>query len=896
MRSNDATVHVSDSATARPVSRVGRQRRGSRVLLPRLISDAVERAPDAEAIRFEGRSWTYAEVDAHSSRLARVLLSRGIGPEDRVAVAVPRSALSVIAVWAVAKTGAAFVPIDPNYPAARIAYMVRDSGPAVGLTTLASKPDLPDTVEWLVIDGGPGEALTRCMSSEPVSYADRVRPVRPGNAVWLIYTSGSTGTPKGVVVTHTGLAAYVAEQAKRFGLTRDSRTLHFASPSFDASMLELFMAIGASSTMVVVPPSIYGGDDLADLLRTERVSHMFVTPAALASLDPEGGYDLDVLAVGGERYSPDLPARWASGRQFVDVYGPTESTIATHLSGPQSGEGPIVVGAPNSATIGYVLDTRLRPVPVGVVGELYLAGPQLARGYHLQRGLTAGRFVADPFTPDGTRMYRTGDLVRRITERGLEVVGRTDSQIKIRGFRVEPAEVDAVLSTHPDVAFSVTVGRQAPSGETVLVTYVKARAGSDRIDSALRTHARHRLPRHMVPAAFVRLDHVPLSPAGKVDRDRLPAPVFERRRYQQPRSVAEHAVAAVFEEVLGLDRVGLHDNFFDLGGTSILASTVSSRLRLRLRTAVRVQWVLAEPDVEGLAERIDLENDFESKAAATRSSALEIVLPLRTGSGPPLFCVHPMVGLAWSYAGLATALDYTGSVYGLQTPALRDDWAPPRSIEEIARRHVEEIRALQPIGPYHLLGWSLGGVIAHAIAVELQSAGLEVGSLTLLDSYRIADPVAMAEQVAADFRALGEDVDSSEIGADLSDERAAEILRALDAEIGLTIQQVQRMYAIAVRSADFVNSYVPQHFHGDILYFLARSDPARLHTRIDAWRSVVTGDVKVRAVPAPHNDMTAPHAVEVIAPILSRWLADQTRASAFDEDGQSPARILDATR
>ncbi|MFD6464101.1 AMP-binding protein, partial [Streptomyces roseolus] len=347
--------------------------------------------PDRVAVLCAGQGVTYRELDSRSSRLARELIARGVGPGDLVAVGVPRSIESVLAFWAVAKSGAGFVPVDPNYPAERIAHMLGDSGAVLGLTVGGSADGLLGDVEWLDLD----TLAVEHHSPAPVSDRDRVRPLRPSNVAYLVYTSGSTGVPKGVAVTHAGLAGYSAEQRERFTLTPEARTLHAATPSFDGAVLELLLATGAASTMVIVPTDVYGGADLAELLRAQRVTHMFITVAALASIDPTGLTDLRAVFTGGESWSPDLVRRWAiDGRRFHNAYGPTETTIIVNFSEPLAPGDDLTIGAPIRGVTEWVLDERLHPVPAGVVGELYIAGDQLANGYHRRPGLTASRFVA----------------------------------------------------------------------------------------------------------------------------------------------------------------------------------------------------------------------------------------------------------------------------------------------------------------------------------------------------------------------------------------------------------------------------------------------------------------------------------------------------------------------
>ncbi|MDV2474707.1 amino acid adenylation domain-containing protein [Rhodococcus zopfii] len=439
--------------TARAGTAVTRAPRGRAwtSTLPALIAEAVAKNPDGVAVTFGDRALTYRELDEQSSRLARLLLGRGIGASDLVAIAVPRSIESVLAVWAVAKTGAGYVPVDVKYPADRVAHMIDDSGVVLGLTLSAHVDGLSDGVDWLVLDDE--DVRSRCAgeSGAPVTYRDLPAPIRSSQVAYVIYTSGSTGRPKGVSVTHAGLHNFCVEQYERYAPTERSRVLHVASPSFDASVLELLLVLGAAATMVISPPDVFGGSALEELIRRESVTHAFITPTVLASMDPAGLDSLQHLVAGGEAVSADIVEKWSPGRSLYNGYGPTETTIMSNISDPMVPGAPVTIGGPIRGMRELVLDGRLRPVPAGVPGELYIAGVQLARGYHERRGLTAERFVADPFGVPGDRMYRTGDVVTWTADGEIAYIGRSDFQVKIRGLRIELGEIDAALSAHPDV-------------------------------------------------------------------------------------------------------------------------------------------------------------------------------------------------------------------------------------------------------------------------------------------------------------------------------------------------------------------------------------------------------------------------------------------------------------
>ncbi|MEV5650885.1 amino acid adenylation domain-containing protein [Nocardia sp. NPDC052254] len=584
-------------------------------LLPQIFADAVQRNPHGVAVHTTDAGLTYTELDEQSNRLARLLIEHGAGPETPVLVAVPRSHRSVLAWWAVVKTGAIYVPVDPAYPAGRIAHMVTDSGATLGITVTAAEAGLPGTARWMVLDDPGTAARIGDRAAGPIDDTDRLRPLHPTDTAYVVFTSGSTGTPKGVAVTHTGIADLVATQRTDYGLEPGSRVLHFASPSFDASLLEILYAVADASTLVVAPTGTYGGAELADLLRTQHVTHAFVTPAALASVDPAGLDDLRVVLSGGEEVPTELVNRWAGSdragrREFRVLYGPTESTILATATMPiRPGQRPSI-GTPLPDMRALILDSRLRPVPAGVVGELYLAGPGLARGYLNRTATNAARFVACPFAGPGHRMYRTGDLVRWNSDGDVEFVGRNDFQVKVRGFRIELGEIDAVLGARPDIAFTATIPHRDGTGPTTLVSYVVPAPGAVVSSAALTTALAEALPAYMVPATVMILDDIPLSPNGKLDRKALPAPVLQAKHFRAPASPVEEIVAGVFADVLGLHTtVGADDDFFELGGNSLVATRVAARLGAALDTRVPVSMIFEAPTVAKLAARAESHTD-----------------------------------------------------------------------------------------------------------------------------------------------------------------------------------------------------------------------------------------------------------------------------------------------
>ncbi|MFC5687627.1 non-ribosomal peptide synthase/polyketide synthase [Amycolatopsis mediterranei] len=562
--------------------------------LPELVAARARRTPDAPAV-IAGESLTYAELEGRASRLARVLAGRGIGPERIVALALPRSVEIVVAQLAVLKAGGAFLPVDPTYPIERITFMLADARPALVLTLEGLAPPVPEGVEVLTLDGPelsggePAEPVVSGLSGAgPVSGGEPAEPfppvaVRPEHPAYVIYTSGSTGRPKGVVVTHAGLASFAAAEADHLQVTEGDRVLAYSSPSFDASILELCLALPSGAALVVVPPEPLLGEPLAEFLAAHRITHTLIPPAALATVPATDLPDLRTLVVGGDACPAELVDRWAPGRRMINAYGPTESTIVATWSDPLRPGTPPPIGRPIPNTRGYVLDAALQPVPVGVPGELYVAGPSLARGYLDRPGLTADRFTANPFGAPGERMYRTGDVVRWTAGGQLEFTGRADDQVKVRGFRIELGEVEAALTRHPGVAAAVAAVQQDESGHKRLVACFVAEPGTDPVGAGeLREFLSRSVPGHLVPSAMLELPALPLGPSGKVDRRALPvvaAAAEPAARHVEPVTPAERALCEIWAQVLGLDRVGTADNFFELGGDSILSMQVVSRAR-----------------------------------------------------------------------------------------------------------------------------------------------------------------------------------------------------------------------------------------------------------------------------------------------------------------------------
>ncbi|MGP3954202.1 non-ribosomal peptide synthase/polyketide synthase, partial [Streptomyces sp. 7N604] len=581
--------------------------------LAELFEAQVQRTPDAVAVVGAERSLTYAQLEEQSNRLAHELIARGVGPEDLVGVAMERSVELMAVLLAVVKAGAGYLPVDPRYPAQRIAFMLADARPKLMLCTGGTEAALgAGTLPRLVLDD---PEVTTALAARPATApgdADRIRPQRLQHPAYVIYTSGSTGTPKGVVVTHGGVGSLAASHIARFGSEPGARILQFASPSFDAAFAEFCTALPAGAALVMadrdmLPP--YGS--LAGVAAEFGVTHLTAPPSVLAAAD-ELPATVTTVAVAGEVCPPALVGRLAPGRRMMNAYGPTEATVCVTLSDPLTpadADAPVPIGRPLENGQTYVLDEFLQPVPAGVTGELYLAGPGLARGYLGRSALTAERFVACPFAAadepghPGGRMYRTGDLAYWTPDGRLVVVGRADTQIKIRGFRVEPGEIEAALAAHPAVGRSAVVVREDRPGDRRLVAYVVPEGTEE--PGGLREYVAERLPDYLVPAAVMVLDSLPVTVNGKLDRDALPAPDYAGLTGRRaPATPIEEALCGLFADILGLDQVGVDASFFELGGDSLQAMRLIARIRAVLDAELSIRQLFAEPTVAGVARQL----------------------------------------------------------------------------------------------------------------------------------------------------------------------------------------------------------------------------------------------------------------------------------------------------
>ncbi|MFB4309162.1 amino acid adenylation domain-containing protein [Actinomadura sp. GTD37] len=826
--------------------------------------------PGATALRAAGESLTYAELDARANRLAHRLIEFGVGRETPVAVLLERSADTVVVSLAILKAGGAYAPIHHGYPPERTAWAIAEVDAPV-LVVNAPMRDrvaaLGTSARILVVDDDPGaDAL-------PDTAPDV--ECHPEQLACVLFTSGSTGVPKGVMLRHRDAVDLATDG--RLGGGAHERVLVHSPHAFDASIYEIWTPLLRGGTAVVAPPGHLGGEALEELIAAGELTGLFLTTTLfnlVADERPHAFAGLREVLTGGEAGSPSAIRKVLAacpGIEVGNVYGPTEATTYTTIAGQRApladpSETSAVLGRPLDDVRVYVLDQGLRPVPPGVVGEAYIAGAGLGRGYLRRPSLTGERYVADPYGAPGDRMYRTGDLVRWRPDGALEYVDRADFQVKVRGFRIELGEIEAAVAAHPAAQNVAVVAREDAPGVKTLVAYVVAES-----IGGLREFVRDRLPEYMVPAAFVRLDTFPTGPNGKLDRRALPAPDYgEAAAGRDPSTPEEERLCAIVADVLGLDRVGADVSFFDLGGDSIAALKLVTRARLA-GVELTPRDVFTHQTVEALTRAGEPEDRL----------GFEVLLPIRAGGArPPVFFVHPAGGLSWGYLQFQRHLGPDQPIYGLQARAFTQSELPG-SVEEMAADYLEQIRAVRPSGPYHLAGWSLGGLVAYEMAVRLQDAGERVGLLALIDAYHGQDLESERREVLPELlEAIG--IDAGMVAADGNPDMAQIMALLADRDDALAtlgeddLVNVYRNYENGLRQAE---RYRPGRFRGDIVFFTAlRGRTGDSPTGRSNWGPLVEGEIEDYPLDVDHHLLMEPGPAAEMGAVLAAKL-DKLRSS-----------------
>ncbi len=835
-----------------------------------LIEASMTATPDAPALVFGGETLTYRALDTRSRALAQALHARGAGADTVVAVALPRSIELVVGQVAVLRAGAAYLPMDLAHPLERRARILRSAQPVALLAHADHGIDWPD------------DALCFAPRDWPQSADGGALPsVDPQHAAYVIYTSGSTGEPKGVVVEHRAIVNRLEWMRTHYGIDASDRILQKTPATFDVSVWEFFLPLLAGATLVIAPPDAHRDPvAIARLIRAAGITTLHFVPSMLAAFlaAPDArGLTVRRVFVSGEALDADLRDRFHAtlDAELHNLYGPTEAAVDVSYwpAGADDTARPVPIGFPVWNTRLYVLDAQLRPLPPGVAGDLYLGGVQLARGYLGRDDLTAERFLADPHRP-GQRLYRTGDLARWRDDGAVEFLGRSDHQVKLRGLRIELGEIEAAIVASGLASQAAVIVREDRAGDRRLVAYLQPSADFDAV--ALRASVAAQVPDYMVPSAFVALADWPVTANGKLDRDALPVPAFEAGAFVAPRTPTETALAALFADALGVARVGADGDFFALGGDSLLAVHLLLAIQQRFGRDPGLGALFATPTVEGLAAAL------EAGEGDDPDHGLAPLITLAHGGAAraaraALFVVHPAGGIAWCYRELARTLRPARRVIGLQSPALDLTQALPGSIDALAADYADRVVALQPDRPVHLLGWSVGGILAQAMAVQLRARGREVGVLALLDAYPAdvwrAEPEPDAVAALRALLAIA-GYDPEAYPALRTRAAILEFLRRGDSALGNLPGPVLDG---VVRAVTDTNRLVRLHHHagfdGTLLHVRAGNDHGdRPHLQSSLW-APYAAHVESVALPFLHAELTGRDATARIAPLLDAKLA-----------------------
>jgi amino acid adenylation domain-containing protein len=860
-----------DTAFAHPTDR----------LVHEIVAAQAAATPDAVAVSFEGAELTYRALSERVNQLAHALRRRGVGPDVLVGVAMERSLELVVALHGVLAAGGAYVPLDPEYPRERLAFMLEDSKPRVILTQahLAALDGLTGGAEILHLD--PSFAA---LAAEPTTSPGRAG-LGLDHLAYVIYTSGSTGRPKGAMNEHHGVLNRLCWMQRAYGLTAGDRVLQKTPFSFDVSVWELFWPLMFGARLVVARPGGHREPGyLARLIAAEAVTTVHFVPSMLKAFVAEPAArrcgSLRRILCSGEALPPAVADQVFAldlGAELHNLYGPTEAAIDVTAWQCQPGARVVPIGRPIDNVQAYVLDERGGLLPIGVPGELYLGGVQVGRGYLGRPELTAERFVPDPFSEaPGARLYRTGDLARWLPDGALEYRGRTDFQVKIRGFRVELGEIEAALAAHPRVRAAAVVARDDGDDGPRLVGYVEPSGPTWPAATELRAHLRAVLPEPMVPGSFVVLDRLPLTASGKLDRGALPAAEPRRARapgYAPPRTPVEDLLAEIWAQEMGVPCVGVHDNYFDLGGNSLVSLRLVDRLAhagLSLATSQLFQH-------QTIAELSAVLATVTATPSADPGAMLVAMRP--TGARPPLFFVHTTPGDLFGYTSLVRALGPDQPCYGFQSDGLTAPAAAASSVAAMAASYLARMRTVAPRGPYHLAGWCYGGFVAFEMAHQLRAAGEAVGTVALIEAKApwpgLAAPGYYLD-LAREALALGP-VGLARYLAVKARLARTPAIEALGVDV--TSGPLANRLVVSEQNLRALAAWRPRPYPGRIV--VLRGDARDAGTCNDPalrWRRLTAG-VEIRVIAGSHESILRPPAV-----------ADLAAALRDAMDGAPPAR------
>lgn len=853
-----------------------------------LFEAQVEQTPGACALRWEAQSLTYRELNEQANQLAHYLQKQGVRPDDLIGLAVERSAALIVGLLGILKAGGAYLPLDPDYPPERLAFMLRDAQPRFILTQEALRSRFSaQSVRLVCLDTAWGSIASQPETNPP-------NRATPRNLAYCIYTSGSTGKPKGVLIEHRGVCDLAHAQAQLFQLPPSSRVLQFASLNFDASLWEMLMALLSGATLCLgTREQLLPGNAFTRYLQEQAITVATLTPSVLAVLPPEELPALQTVISAGEACSAEVASRWAAGgRQFYNAYGPTEITICATVGRHTEDAQKPHLGRPIARTEVYVLDRQGNPVPVGIPGELYIGGNGLARGYLNRPELTAERFIPHSWSPiPGARLYRTGDLVRFRPNGVLEFLGRCDEQVKLRGFRIEPGEIEAVLNQHPQVRESVVIVVEGSSGDKSLVACFIPEQFPGPASQELRRYAKNSLPEYMVPNLFSPVEAFPITPHGKIDRQALRQ--RQMGRTQAPsvfigaRDAVELQLAAFFEEALHVHPISVTDDFFTLGGHSLLALRLMAQIQHRFGVDLPLSTLFQSATIEDLAQTI------RQNPGGGLHASLVGIQPF--GTKRPFYCLHPVGGNVLGYMPLARHLGRDQPFYAFQSPGLAGEQEPYRRIEDMAEHYIGELRRFQPQGPYLLGGSSFGGLVAFEMAVRLYLVGEEIAMLAIFDTpaprQRTNGPseddatwlAAYAQRMVQRF--AREDTGqrlpvllSEEALRQRSPEQQREYILEVARAVNVVppdagIEHIRRTLTIWKINAEAGRNYLPQGKYPLRMTLFRASGDMDEGDLIDprlGWDTYLSEPIEIHTVPGTHEMMIyEPHVVE-----LARQLKD----------------------
>jgi amino acid adenylation domain-containing protein len=807
-----------------------------------LFEQQAAKQPDAPALLFGNDVVSYADLNRRANGIACRLRSLGIGPDALVAIGLKRSPEMIAAILGVLKAGGAYLPLSLDHPAERIGFLLDDARPRAVVTTADDRRLLPEAATRLAwVDAG-----SRDFAAEQACNPERI--ATPSSLAYVIYTSGSTGRPKGVLLEHRGLCNLAAAQQRTFELGPGCRVLQFASPTFDASVWEIFMALASGACLSLGDGGAFSPEELARVLREHRITTVTLPPSLLRLLPSQDLPDLRTVISAGESCSEALAAEWSAGRAFFNAYGPTEATVCGTVAKYSAGE-RLTIGRPIDNARAYILDRQMRPAPVGVAGELHIGGAGVARGYLNRPELNAANFIVDPFTGSG-RLYKSGDLARYLADGRIEFLGRIDAQVKIRGHRIEPGEIEARLEAHPQVLQCAVVVREQQVGEAQLVAWFVPRGGAPE-SSELRAFVAGALPAYMIPDVFAAVDELPVNTSGKIDRRALTnlAPRTERR-HVPPRDRLEQDLSRVWEDVLGVRGVGVTDDFFELGGNSLLTLKLMRGIRAATGCMLPLTAIYQAGTIEQMAHALRGTGEAERRTPR--------VIPLeRRGAGTPLVLIHPAGGSVICYHELVRELGAQRAVYGIEPGAEDESGA---TIQSMAAQYIEALRAAGVCGPYRLGGWSSGGVVAFEMARQLARRGEDVEVVFLIDAWaeapdwmpedvelliEVARTIARARGIRTKFKArrlrpLPEAARIAVVAAQLGGE-------TVEPEIRTTL----RRFRANIRAS---RAYAAGPYHGRAVLFRA-SDAGDLGDR--GWGRVAP-NLEIRTAPGKHGTLLFP--------------------------------------